>query len=107
MTNIPCPKCGGETEYKAFKSKKGNDVKGWFCVKEKGECDGVEWVSDKRERVIQPKPTQQDASVMVAMRETYTLIKAAYLVIMEKQAVPPEEALKWLEDKIVELKEKK
>jgi len=97
-----------ELEYKEWRDKNDKDRKAWKCPQSKiGSKCTIVWVDSPKEKIYSPKPTQETASQIVAMRELYLLVKAAYIILMGKQTVPPEEALKWLEDKIVELKEKK
>ncbi len=107
MTNF-CPVHNCELIYREGISKAKKSYKGWFCP-EQG-CKEVVWVNDKRLKVYSPKPTaptQQDASVLNGLRELYLLQKATYLAIMSKQAVPPETAIKWLEENIIILRERK
>ena len=105
--NKTCPDCGKNLTEQRW--ERGADGKKFHAYRHevKGDCKFIEWINDEPIKPYIQKPTQQDASQIVAMRELYLLVKAAYIILMGKQTVPPEEALKWLEDKIVELKEKK
>ncbi len=86
--------------------KQGQMCKAWKCPTDK-MCKSTIWVDDVKQRVYSPKPTQQEASQIVAMRELYLLIKAVGLSLLSVQAIPPDEAEKLINDNVVMLKNKK
>ena len=110
MVNIinQCPKCErdiSEQEWGKNPKNYGKPYHAWRHVEKNPDCDFIKWCDKLPPRTS--KPTQQDASQIVALRELYLLTKAVGISLLSVQALPPDEAEDLINENLIRLKSKK
>ena len=115
MPNIKeCPICGKTLVEQTWKAKSGK----WYhafrhedwktaeneCLDSKTQKPYIEFIEDKKSK---PKASEEYQNILSGLRELYLLQRAIAIMIGGWNAKPPEEVLKWIEENIIYLKNKK